>query len=191
MAARMRTIRTERLRLVPVTKANARALWDVLQEPDLRQYQDLPDVDFDQFLSAVRARPTDFGPGSVGRFEWLMYVDGSWISERLPRAIGWVSLRLSEGPRAAAEIGYSVVQTFRGRGIAREAVSALLEEGFKRAQLRSVRAYCVPENQPSRAVLRRVGFTDEGILPHGATVQGRPVDVIAYTLDRASWETVR
>ena len=71
----MRIIRTERLRLEPVTPENANVLWDVLQEPDLRDYQDLPDIDLSQFLRAVRERPVRLEPGASGRFEWLIYFD--------------------------------------------------------------------------------------------------------------------
>jgi ribosomal-protein-alanine N-acetyltransferase len=178
----MRTIRTARLRLVPVTAANAVLLWRVLQEPDLREYQDLPDVDRDQFRRVVGGRPTRFAQGSVGRFEWLLhYLDAD-------EPLGWVSLRITESNRATAEIGYSVVRAHRGRGVASEAVAALIDEGFTRARLREIRAYCLPKNLSSRAVLHRSGFQDQGTLARGATVQGRPVDVIAHSLERARWE---
>ncbi|HET6275494.1 MAG TPA: GNAT family N-acetyltransferase [Candidatus Cybelea sp.] len=180
----MRTIRTTRLRLVPVTATNAGMLWRVLQEPDLRQYQDLPDVNRDQFTRVVGSRPTRFAAGAVGRFEWLVH-----FIEPGEEPIGWVSLRIGETNRAIAEIGYSVVQTHRGRGIASEAVAALVDEGFNRARLREIRAYCLPENSSSRAVLRRNGFQDQGTLTRGATVQGKPVDVIAHSLERARWES--
>lgn len=157
-------------------------LWELLQEPDLRDYQDLPDVDRAAFLRIVNARPTRFGSGSIGRFEWLVhYVDG------VQDPLGWVSMRIAEANRAAAEIGYSVVRQHRCRGIATEAVAALVEEGFRRARLEEVRAYCLPENLSSRAVLRRNGFEDRGTLPRGATVQGKPVDVIVHSLDRQRW----
>lgn len=179
----MRIIRTARLRLVPVTAANAILLWRVLQEPDLREYQDLPDVDRDQFRRVVGGRPTRFAAGSVGRFEWLLH-----YRESGDAALGWVSLRITESNRATAEIGYSVVRAHRGKGIATEAVAALIEEGFNRAGLREIRAYCLPENLSSRAVLRRNGFLGQGTLPRGATVQGRPVDVIAHSLERTQWQ---
>ncbi|MBV8284308.1 MAG: hypothetical protein JO175_06640, partial [Candidatus Eremiobacteraeota bacterium] len=54
----MRTLRTKRLRLVPVVPANARVLWEVLQKPDLRDFQDLPDLSLDQFIVAVGERPS-------------------------------------------------------------------------------------------------------------------------------------
>lgn len=178
----MRTIQTARLLLVPVTAANASVLWALLQEPDLRDYQDLPDVDRAQFLRVVSARPTRLAPGISGRFEWLLEYareDGD--------PLGWVSLRIGESTRTTAEIGYSVIRAHRGRGIATEAVAAIVEEGFRRARLRAMRAYCLPENASSRAVLRHNGFDDEGTLPRGATVQGKPVDVIVHTLDRDRW----
>jgi ribosomal-protein-alanine N-acetyltransferase len=181
----MRTIRSERLRLVPVTPENAPVLWDVLQEPDLRDFQDLPDIDVAQFARTVASRPVTLESGVAGRFEWLIYFDEPHDGEPL----GWVSLRISERSRSTAEIGYSVVRAYRDRGIATEAVAALVNEGFRHVQLKRMRAYCVPENLSSRAVLRRNGFEDEGVLPHGATVQGHPVDVIAHTIERDRWES--
>ena len=170
------------MRLVPVTPANAELLWEVLQEPDLRDYQDLPDVNRAQFLRVVAGRPKRFGSGAIGRFEWLLHrVGGNG------EALGWVSLRIVEANGTAAEIGYSVVRAHRGSGVATEAVGALIEEGFRRARLREIRAYCLPENVSSRAVLRRNGFKEAGTLPRGATVQGKPVDVIAHSLARERW----
>jgi ribosomal-protein-alanine N-acetyltransferase len=177
----MKTIRTKRLRLEPVTTENAGVLWEVLQEPDLRDYQDLPDLDLAGFLRSVGSRPNRLEPGAAGRFEWLVYLEDT------AQPIGWVSLRIAERTRSTAEIGYSIVRAHRGRGIASEAVGALVDEGFTSAELRRIRAYCVPENLSSRAVLRRNAFEDDGILPHGATVQGQPVDVIAHTLERERW----
>ncbi len=178
----MRTILTARLRLVPVTTANAGILWEILQEPDLRDYQDLPNVDRVRFLRAVGARPKRFTPGIPGRFEWLLH-----FSEGESEPLGWVSLRVPDADRTSAEIGYSVVREYRGRRIASEAVAALVDEGFSRGRLARIRAYCLPENLSSRAVLRRNGFEPDGTLPRGATVAGRPVDVLAHTLERADW----
>ena len=105
--------------------------------------------------------------------------------------IGWVSLRIAERATETAEIGYSVVREHRGHGVATEAVTGLIAEGFERAGLRRVRAYCVPENAPSRAVLERNGFLEDGVSRHGATVQGQAVDVVAYVLPRERWESRR
>jgi RimJ/RimL family protein N-acetyltransferase len=178
----MRVLSTERLRLVPVTPANAGVLWGVLQAPDLREYQDLPDLSLEQFVAAVSERPPVLNPGTAGRFEWLVYRSGG------DEPIGWISLRIAERTRSTAEVGYSIVRDYRGRGFATEAVAALIEEGFQSAGLQRIRAYCVPDNLSSRHVLRNNWFEDDGVLPHGATLAGQPVDVIAFTLERVRWE---
>jgi RimJ/RimL family protein N-acetyltransferase len=162
--------------------ANAEVLWSVLQAPHLREFQDLPDLTLEQFVAAVSDRPRSLCPGATGRFEWLVY------REKSDDAVGWVSLRIAERTRSTAEIGYSVVRDHRGRGIATEAVAALIDEGFHAVGLQRIRAYCVPDNLSSRAVLQNNRFEDDGVLPHGATLAGQPVDVIAYTLERVRWE---
>lgn len=177
----MRSIRTLRLRLVPVTIGNAGTLWSVLQQPDLRAYQDLPNIGADAFADMVSKRPRVLRPGASGRFEWLIF------APRTRKPAGWVSLRIAERDLAAGEIGYSIVREFRGKGIATEAVSALLDEAFEQAALTHVNAYCVPENAPSRRLLERLGFRFEGILPHGATVGGHVVDVLMHRVERETW----
>lgn len=178
----MHALTTQRLRLVPVTTENSDALWDVLQHASLRDHQDLPEVDRAQLRRMVAARPRALQPGSFGRYEWLIYVEG------VEQAIGWASLRIGERSTSTGEVGYSVVEAFRGRGIATEALRCVIAEGFSRAFLRKIRAYCVPTNAPSRAVLEHVGFSEDGVLPHGATVRGKPVDVIGYVLERQAIE---
>ncbi len=179
----MRPILTRRLRLVPVREENAQTLWCVLQQPDLRDFQDLPDLDAAAFRRNITQRPKELRAGAIGRFEWMLY----WSGAEGAQPLGWVSLRIPERAAGTAEIGYSIVREHRGRGIATEAVAALVAEGFERARLARVRAYCVPENVPSRAVLERNGFVDEGVARHGATVQGQAVDVVAYVLPRERW----
>ena len=178
----MRTILTERLRLVPVTARNAQMLWKVLQAPDLRTYQDLPDVDLTQFVRMVSSRPQWLELGAFGRFEWLIFLEG------VREAVGWISLRIAERSTSTGEVGYSVIKQYRSRGIATEALRGIVDEAFGHVALRRIRAYCVPENAASRAVLTHLGFEDDGVLPHGATLRGDPVDVLSLVLDRETWE---
>jgi len=174
----VRTLQTQRLRLVPVTVGNVEDLWRVLKEPHLRDFQDLPSVDVAHLRRMVESRPRRLVPGAVGRFEWLMYG-----LDREP-AVGWVSLRVQERDTRAAELGYSVVRDRRGRGLATEAARAMVREAFDRLEVARVRAYCVPENAASRALLRRVGFRDDGLLRNGAMVGGQPVDVLGFVFER-------
>lgn len=173
----MTTICTPRLRLVPVGPSNAETLWRIMQDRELRTYQDLPNMDCAQFITLVSSRRQNIPSGGAGRYEWLI--------ERVDdqRPVGWVSLRVGERTAQSGEIGYSLLEEHRGCGIATEAVRALLDEAFSRG-LRHLRAYCVPENERSRVLLRRLGFRENGVLKRGASLRGRAVDVMTYVLER-------
>lgn len=186
----MKSIRTARLHLIPVREENAQTLWEVIQQPDLRDFQDLPDLDVAEFRRSIAQRPKELRPSIAGRFEWLVYWSGAHENGDA-EPLGWVSLRVAERATERAEIGYSIVRAHRRRGIATEAVGGLVAEAFECARLESVRAYCVPENASSRAVLERNGFSKEGVSRHGATVQGQAVDVVAYSLEREHWQLHR
>lgn len=56
-----------------------------------------------------------------------------------------------------AEIGYTVFEAFRGRGFAKEASIALVDWAFKQGE-RLVYASVAPDNAPSLAVVKAVGF---------------------------------
>ncbi len=171
-----KTISSPRLHLAPVDVLNAETLWQLMQTPELRTYQDLPTMARAQFVGLVSAHTRHAGLAGPVRYEWLVEraEDGSLL--------GWVSLRVAEGTSDNGEIGYSLLQEYRGRGYATEAVRALVEAAFQRARLRRLRAYCLPENERSRALLARIGFREEGRLRHGASLRGRPVDVLCYAL---------
>ncbi len=68
------------------------------------------------------------------------------------------SIGYQDVPRAGrVEVGYSVVESWRGRGIATEAVAALVERAHAHG-LRSVFAHALPDNHASIAVLTKNRF---------------------------------
>jgi RimJ/RimL family protein N-acetyltransferase len=61
----------------------------------------------------------------------------------------------------AIEIGYTIEEPYRGRGYATEAAAQLLRWAEERG-IRHYIASCAPGNQPSLAVIRKLGFTQTG-----------------------------
>ena len=62
----------------------------------------------------------------------------------------------------AVEIGYTVYEEFRGRGYATEAVRALLAWAEAEHGIRRFLASVAPDNVPSLALVRRLGFVEVG-----------------------------
>jgi len=173
---------TSRLRLAAVTPANAGVLWRLMQEPKLREFQDVPRLGREEFARRVAQRPKQFQASAVGRFEWLVTL----TEER--RAIGWVSLRVGEQPRNSAEIGYSFLAQYRTQGYATEAVTALVEAAFTGSELTRIEACCLPENLASCRLLERIGFAYKKSQRNAAVVRGRAVDIVVYELTRERWQ---
>ena len=181
----MRALQADRITLIPVEGRNARELWGVLNAPDLRKYQDIPRVRAEEFERQVRTRPKSLRPGATGRFEWLVRAGDP------PTPVGWISLRVNDRSPRVGEVGYSLVLEARGNGYASEALSAVIDETFISAELEEIQACIVPENVASRAVLDRIGFREERMLRSGAVIRGRHVDVLLFSLTRASWDRAR
>jgi len=171
----------ERLVLEPVTRLNAATLWRVMQSSGLREFQDVPRHTREEFERRVAARPKQFNARAAGRFEWLLII----AATRSP--IGWVSLRVGEPGRHAAELGYSIIAPQRGFGYASEAVRLVVDNAFETPDLQRVEACCVPANAPSRRLLESLGFVEMRVQRHGAVVRGRPVDIVLFDMPRERW----
>jgi RimJ/RimL family protein N-acetyltransferase len=62
----------------------------------------------------------------------------------------------------AVEVGYTVLPPFRGRGYATEAAAALMDWAEREHGIRRFVASVAPGNEPSLAVVRKLGFVRTG-----------------------------
>lgn len=75
------------------------------------------------------------------------------------QAIGWVILMIRK--ESVAEIGYILVPSARGEGIAFEACERIVTYGFDEG-MRRIFADIDPDNTPSIALMEKLGFLYEG-----------------------------
>ncbi|MDL2231313.1 GNAT family N-acetyltransferase [Porphyromonadaceae bacterium OttesenSCG-928-L07] len=61
-------------------------------------------------------------------------------------------------------LGYAIGENYWGKGYMTEAVRALLRFGFEELKLDLISAYCYPDNERSKNVLKKCGFHYEGRL---------------------------
>lgn len=81
-----------------------------------------------------------------------------------------------------AEIHYCLSKAWWGRGIMKEAVTAIIDFGFSRMGLHRIEAKCFPENAPSEALLRSVGMRFEGTMREGLFAKGSFHDLRMYAV---------
>lgn len=60
------------------------------------------------------------------------------------------------------ELGYVLRRHYRGLGLMRQALSAVIAYGWQEMELRLILAFAEPDNRTSHALLHRLGFADTG-----------------------------
>lgn len=101
-----------------------------------------------------------------------------------PVLVGDLAVGL-EHDGAIATIGYTLAPAWRGRGLAREAVGALVDALFAHTSVHRVVATLDPLNTPSERLLVDLGFHREGIARQAFLLRGEWVDDLVYSLLRA------
>jgi len=106
--------------------------------------------------------------------------DGRW------QLAGSAGLRIDRYSRSG-ELGYWIDSGHQGRGLASRAVAAVLDQAFGPLELDRVSLHTEVANERSRALARRLGFVEEGILRQGLAFPGERRDSVLYSLLAAEW----
>jgi RimJ/RimL family protein N-acetyltransferase len=163
IAGRVSTIeelRSARLRLIPVTVADAAEMVGVLGGPALYEFTGGAPPGLDE-LRARYARQAA-GRSPDGRAEWH-----NWILRREPggEAAGYVQATITDGGRRA-EIAWVVGLDWQGRGYATEAAVAVVGWLDSRG-VGMIGARIHPGHAASAAVARRAGLRPTGVTEDG------------------------
>ncbi len=79
-------------------------------------------------------------------------------------------------------LGYWIDRRAAGRGMASLAVALVCDHAFGAMGLHRLQADIRPENGPSRRLVERLGFTQEGVLRRYLDIDGQWRDHLAYAL---------
>ncbi|MBO0997425.1 GNAT family N-acetyltransferase [Bacillus sp. SD075] len=81
-----------------------------------------------------------------------------------------------------AEIGYELSKAHWGKGIASEALEAVVMYGYRHFHLERIQALIEPDNYPSQKLVEKQGFSREGLLRHYEYTCGKFDDLYMYSL---------
>lgn len=147
------TLTTERLQLRPLRIDDAMALHAGLSDPEhMRYWGRPPSASIEDSLAQIRRNVGNQDAQSVAIA----------LAEAPDDALGWVVL-IDRKP-GVVEVGYFLRPDAKGRGLAREAVRAVVEHALGRGGNRRVYADTDPDNAGSIALLRALGFREEARL---------------------------
>lgn len=80
------------------------------------------------------------------------------------RLIGTCGFNIWNRRSNSAEIGYDLMPAHWGQGIVPEALQAMISWGFENLGLNRIQADVMVHNEGSARVLKKLGFTEEGLL---------------------------
>jgi RimJ/RimL family protein N-acetyltransferase len=101
---------------------------------------------------------------ATARVHWGEHGFGQWIVE-IPGEAGFIGVvglghvRWALPFAPAVEAAWRLARPYWGRGYAREAAQAAIDDGFGRLHLDEIVAFTVPANEASRRVMERVGMS--------------------------------
>jgi RimJ/RimL family protein N-acetyltransferase len=178
---------TERLRLRPGTAEDAGATWEYRRLPEVGEW--LTEIPRD--LDAYRATFSDCGrlANTV-----VVELDGQVIGDFMLRVDdGWGQAEVAEcGRNTQAELGWVLDPAFTGRGLATEAVHALLRVCFEELGVRRLVANCFLGNASSWRLMERVGMRREThAVAESLHRNGQWLDTVSYALLKDEWVNAR
>jgi [ribosomal protein S5]-alanine N-acetyltransferase len=86
------------------------------------------------------------------------------------------------GVSQATTLGYWMGEPFAGKGYMTRAVRAACVYIFERQGLHRIEAACLPNNEPSKRLLERVGFKQEGYARSYLAINGQWRDHLLFAL---------
>ena len=172
-------LETPRLILRRITEADAADLFAVFSDDAVTEHYDL--YTFEELEEA---------------YDLVEYFDESYQVERQVRwgierredgrllgTCGFVALYEHRG-----EIGYELGRAYWRQGYMREALAALLAYAFTEMEINRIEAMTVPANAGSAALLRSLGFTEEGILREYDYFKEEYQDLRCFSLLRREYD---
>jgi ribosomal-protein-alanine N-acetyltransferase len=176
----MPTLVTPRLRLRPFTETDLEDVWVYASDPEVSRW-----VKWDTHRSLDDTRA--FLRWTVDAYnlpEPSTWAIADVATDRVIGSIGWASWHPTHG---RGEIGYVLARHAWGRGLATEAVRAVIRYGFEQLELHKITAHCHVQNIASRRVLERVGMQIEGTLREHLFLKGKWWDLHVMATLRRAW----
>ena len=173
---------TERLELRPFQGDDLEAFVAYRSDPDVARYQSwdctYSMADAESFLRSQRQ--LEFGrPG-----EWLQL---AIVNRETGTVCGDCAMRIATDQPATAELGVTLAQANQGKGLATEALTAVITELFERRGLHRVFAEADDRNRSVQRLLERLGFRCEARLVEADWFKGKWSTLRLYAMLDREW----
>ncbi|HVI32820.1 GNAT family N-acetyltransferase [Phenylobacterium sp.] len=153
---RLPILETERLRLDPLTDADARDVFSIVDDPEVMAYWDWPEIDDpDVVAGIVRTQVEAMHAGRAIHWTMRALADGAFV--------GACELSDIDRRHRRAEVSFMLGRNAWAEGYAREAMRTVVAYAAA-SGLRKLTARTHLGNRRSESVLEELGFHEEGLV---------------------------
>ena len=170
--------------LRPSAEKDIDSIFNACQDPLIPAFTTLPaNYTLDHAIDFVRSDPFSFSERRELRFV-IDYGNGDDA-----QFAGVISLHTINIKNHAAEIGYWMEKSMRGKGIGTIAAKMITDYGFRSLGFRRIDGLADVENAASQKLLTTAGFQKEGILRNKLTRDdGRQIDMALFATTDITWK---
>ena len=178
-------IETERLILRAFEETDAINIFNTYSFDEVTRYYDLETMkDMSEATMILNIFRQRFEEGKGLRWAIQLKENGEYIGDG--------GFNFWDKHNCKSDIGYALIPKYWGKGLASEAVRAMVKFGFSEKnialKLNRLEAHTDPKNVKSRALLKRLGFQEEGILRDNCFEKGKFVDTVMHAILRRDFE---
>jgi ribosomal-protein-alanine N-acetyltransferase len=167
-------IETERLRLAPLTEADAEHVFPLMDDPEVMAFWDVPEIDDpDVVAGVVRAQVEEMQAGQAIHWAIRTLAEDAFV--------GVCDLSEINRWHRRAEVGFMLNRDTWGQGYALEAMRAVVTFAAT-SGLHKLTARTHLGNRRSEAILEKLGFREEGLLRGHVLRDGDRRDCHVYGL---------
>lgn len=106
-----------------------------------------------------------------------------FVVEYEGRLVGQLTVAgITWGSMCSGHVGYWIDQAVAGRGVMPTAVALAADHAFRTVGLHRLEICIRPENAPSRRVVEKLGFREEGVRPRYLHIDGAWRDHLVFAL---------
>ncbi|MBQ9121291.1 MAG: GNAT family N-acetyltransferase [Clostridia bacterium] len=172
---------TERLTLRAMRRSDRQDMYEYAKDPAVTRYLlwDIhPDEDYTgRYLDYI-----------VGRYRTGEFTDWAITVTETGKMIGTCGFTRIDAEHRKGEVGYVLNPAFWGKGIAAEAVQAVLHFAFQRLKLNRIEAKFIRGNERSLRVMEKCGMQFEGYQRESMLIKGKYCDIGYASILRDEFE---
>lgn len=168
-------IETERLILRSLETSDLAFIYRHFSDPDVCRFL----YDAEPFESEQEALDLISGynnPNQKSLCRWAI------VWKETGEVAGTCGFHLWDHENKTVELGYDLSRLFWGKGIAVEAVNAVLDHAFANWDVNRIQAFIAVENAQSVRAIEKLGFTREGVVRDKHFFRGQFYDHFLYSM---------